>query len=188
LADEIIGPSGSLDSSLKKHTNLLNKLKTNLLASPPEALLKDIDGLTLTKYLEEIVAAIVEGAGKGKGDPEAAIEVSSAARNGPPAHDQVIVQLHTRLTPDFLPHLLPPFLAVLAQPPVQSTGKEEKDREKEEKERLSRQRPVLRIVADLAMIGGWQAGPAKGGAEVQKVIKGLVRSLLIELSFKLAEV
>jgi len=38
--------------------------------------LKDIDGLTLTKYLEEIVAAIVEGAGKGKGDPEAAIEVS----------------------------------------------------------------------------------------------------------------
>ena len=76
LADEMIGPSGSLDSSLKKHTNLLNKLKTNLLASPPDALLKDIDGLTLTKYLEEIVAAIVEGAGKGKGDPEAAIEVS----------------------------------------------------------------------------------------------------------------
>jgi regulator of nonsense transcripts 2 len=100
----------------------------------------------------------------------------------------VIVQLHTRLTPDFLPHLLPPFLAVLAQPPVQSTGKEEKDREKEEKERLSRQRPVLRIVADLAMIGGWQAGPAKGGAEVQKVIKGLVRSLLIELNFKVADV
>jgi len=99
----------------------------------------------------------------------------------------VIVQLHTRLTPDFLPHLLPPFLAVLAQPPVQSTGKEEKDREKEEKERLSRQRPVLRIVADLAMIGGWQAGEAKGGAEVQKVIKGLVCALDIELNHKVAD-
>jgi len=86
------------------------------------------------------------------------------------------VQLHTRLTPDFLPHLIPPFLAVLAQPPVQSTGKEEKDREKEEKERLSRQRPVLRIVAELAIIGGWEAGPAKGGSEIQKVIRSMVRS------------
>lgn len=82
MADEIPGPSGNLDSSLKKHTNLLNKLKTNLLASPPDALLKDIDGLTLTKYLEEIVAAVVEGAGKGKGDPESAIEVSSLTRTG----------------------------------------------------------------------------------------------------------
>jgi regulator of nonsense transcripts 2 len=61
---------------LKKHTNLLNKLKTNVLVSPPDALLKDIDGLTLTKYLEEIAAAVVEGACKGKGDPEAAVEVS----------------------------------------------------------------------------------------------------------------
>jgi regulator of nonsense transcripts 2 len=79
-------------------------------------------------------------------------------------------------------------LAVLAQPPVQSTGKEEKDREKEEKERLSRQRPVLRIVADLAMIGGWQAGPAKGGAEVQKVIKGLVRFIVVEIKYKKSDV
>jgi hypothetical protein len=46
----------------------------------------------------------------------------------------------------------------------------------------------LRIVADLAMIGGWQAGPAKGGAEVQKVIKGLVRALHTELNYKVADV
>jgi regulator of nonsense transcripts 2 len=170
------GPSGSLDSSLKKHTNLLNKLKTNLLVSPPDALLKDIDGLTLTKYLEEIVAAIVEGAGKGKGDPEAAIEVSRLSHETFKLTRKVIVQLHTRLTPDFLPHLLPPFLAVLAQPPVQSTGKEEKDREKEEKERLSRQRPVLRIVAELALIGAWQAGPAKAGSEIQKIVKAMVHT------------
>jgi len=72
----MVGPAGILDSSLKKHTNLLNKLKTNLFASPPDALLKDIDGLTLTKYLEEIVAAVVEGSGKGKGDIDSAVEVS----------------------------------------------------------------------------------------------------------------
>ena len=72
----MVGPAGALYSSLKKHTNLLNKLKTNLFASPADALLKDIDGLTLTKYLEEIVAAVVEGSSKGKGDIDSAVEVS----------------------------------------------------------------------------------------------------------------
>jgi regulator of nonsense transcripts 2 len=33
--------------------------------------------LTLTKYLEEIVAAVVEGASKGRGDPEVAVDVSA---------------------------------------------------------------------------------------------------------------
>lgn len=70
-----IGPPGSLDSSLKKHTTLINKLKSSLLIGPAEALIKDIDGLTLTKYLDEIVAAVVEGAAK-KGDPEVAVDVS----------------------------------------------------------------------------------------------------------------
>jgi regulator of nonsense transcripts 2 len=123
-------------------------------------LVKDIDGLTLTKYLEEIAAAVVEGACKGKGDPEAAVEI--------------IVQLHTRLTPDFLPHLLPPLFAILSQAPAQQTGKEEKDREKEEKERLSKQRPVLRIVAELAVVGAWEAGSAKGSGEVLKALQKMV--------------
>lgn len=70
-----IGPPGSLDSSLKKHTTLINKLKSSLLVGPAEALIKDIDGLTLAKYLDEIVAAVVEGAAK-KGDPEVAVDVS----------------------------------------------------------------------------------------------------------------
>jgi regulator of nonsense transcripts 2 len=65
-----------LDSSLKKHTTLINRLKTLLLVGPAEILTKEIDGLTLTKYLEEIVAAVIEGASKGRGDPEVAVEVS----------------------------------------------------------------------------------------------------------------
>lgn len=140
----------------------MNKLKTNLLTAPPDALVKDIDGLTLTKYLEEIAAAVVEGASKGKGDPDAAVEV--------------IVQLHTRLTPDFLPHLLPALFAILSQPPTQQTGKDEKDRDKDEKERLGKQRPILRIVAELAVIGAWEAGAAKGGGEIQKALQKMVSS------------
>jgi regulator of nonsense transcripts 2 len=72
----IPGPPGTLDASLKKHTTLLNKLKTNVLIGPSDSLIKEIDGLTLTKYLEEIVAAVVEGASKGKGDSEVAVDVS----------------------------------------------------------------------------------------------------------------
>lgn len=66
----------NLDSSLKKHTTLLNRLRTNILVGPAETLIKEIDGLTLLKYLEEIVGAVVEGVSRGRGDPEAAVDVS----------------------------------------------------------------------------------------------------------------
>jgi regulator of nonsense transcripts 2 len=82
------------------------------------------------------------------------------------------------LTPDFLPALRPALLAIVcAQPPTSTTSKEaEKDKEKDEKDRLAKQRPVLRIVAELAMLGAWEEGPAKGVAEVEKLLSGLVSS------------
>lgn len=79
LTSPFLGPPGALDSSLKKHTTLLNRLKSSLLVGPADALIKEIDGLTLSKYLEEIVGAVVEGASKGKGDPEVAVDVGSAS-------------------------------------------------------------------------------------------------------------
>jgi regulator of nonsense transcripts 2 len=90
--------------------------------------------------------------------------------------------LHTRLSPDFLPLLLPQLLAVLAPAPSAPAIKEgDKDREREDKERIARQRLVLRIAAELAMVGAWAEGAAKGAAEVGKVLKALVspcRSIL----------
>ncbi|WRT69288.1 uncharacterized protein IL334_006272 [Kwoniella shivajii] len=160
--EEARRPPGSLDSSLKKHTTLLNKLKTCLLVGPPETFIKEIDSLTLTKYLEEIVAAVVEGSTK-KGDAEIAVDI--------------IVHLHTRLTPDFFPLLLQPLIAILTSTgtsviPASKDG--EKDKDKEDKERLSRQRPVLRIIAELAMVGAWPEGAIKGASEVGKVLKALM--------------
>lgn len=70
------GPPGQLDSSLKKHTTLLNRLKSALLVGPADTIIKEIDGLVLTKYLEETVAAVIEGASKGRGDAEVAVDVS----------------------------------------------------------------------------------------------------------------
>ena len=93
-------------------------------------------------------------------------------------HDQVIVHLHTRLTPDFLPMLLPQLLAILVNSgaTLSATSKDaEKEREKEEKDRLGRQRPVLRIVAELALIGAWADGEKRGFGEIGNVVKSLVR-------------
>lgn len=72
-------PSSPLDSSLKKHTTLLNRLRSALLTTSSETLIKEIDGLALTKYVEEIVAAVGEGVVSAKGakaDVESAVEVS----------------------------------------------------------------------------------------------------------------
>ncbi|KAL7421122.1 mRNA decay protein [Cryptotrichosporon argae] len=157
--DEAYRPPGQLDSSLKKHTTLINRLRAALLVGPAESIIKEIDAVVLTKYLEEIVAAVVEGASRGKGDTEDAVDI--------------IVHLHARLAPDFFTLLLPPLLAILAPP---APSKEDKDREKEEKDRIAKQRPVLRIIAELALVNAWPEGVAKGAAEVGKILKALMNN------------
>jgi regulator of nonsense transcripts 2 len=71
-------PKGSLDASLKKHTTLINKLRSAILTTSADTLIKEIDGLTLTKYVAELVAATVEGITSSKGgkaDIDSAVEV-----------------------------------------------------------------------------------------------------------------
>ncbi|KAJ9107589.1 hypothetical protein QFC21_001048 [Naganishia friedmannii] len=146
-------PKGPLDASLKKHTTLINKLRSALLTTSSDVLIKEIDGLTLTKYVEEIVGAVVEGLTAAKGVGK--VDVDSIV--------EVISHLHARLTPEFLPLLLPELLDVLAssQPaPLSAT-----DREKEEKERLARARVVLRVVAELALVGAWENVKGKAGKD-----------------------
>ncbi|KAJ9123167.1 hypothetical protein QFC22_001360 [Naganishia vaughanmartiniae] len=153
-------PAGPLDASLKKHTTLINKLRSSLLltSSPSSSvLIKEIDGLTLTKYVAEIVGAVVEGVtakGGGKVDVEGVVEAIS--------------HLHSRLTPHFLPQLLPELLDIIAtsQPAPASIATPATDREKEEKERLSRTRVVLRVVSELALVGAWEN--VKGKASKDK--------------------
>lgn len=75
-------PTRPLDSSLKRHTTLLNKLRKGFSLDQKDALVKDVEGLTLEKYTEEIVDACVEGiSGLGaKGDVLAVAEVRHALR------------------------------------------------------------------------------------------------------------
>jgi regulator of nonsense transcripts 2 len=74
-------PKGPLDSSLKKHTTLLNKLRSALLTTSAPVLIKESDALSLGKYTEEIAAAVLEGVSSSKGgkaDADAAVEVRDA--------------------------------------------------------------------------------------------------------------
>lgn len=134
--------------------------------------------MTLSKYLEEIVGAVVEGASKGKGDPEVAVDVSWRKGKAQDAKLtlQIIAHLHTRLSPDFLPRLLPALLSILAPSSTAPANSKDvdKEKEKEDKERLGRQRPVLRMVAELAISHAWPEGVVKGIGEVAKVLKNLV--------------
>ncbi|EJT53100.1 hypothetical protein A1Q1_00107 [Trichosporon asahii var. asahii CBS 2479] len=131
---------------------LLTQVENYWIDEAYHTIIKEIDGLVLTKYLEETVAAVIEGASKGRGDPE------------------IIVHLHKRLAPDFLPLLLPPLLAALAPAPPPAKDVSDKDREKEDKDRIARQRPILRIVAELAMLMAWPEGASKGAGEVGKIL------------------
>lgn len=54
-------------------------------------------------------------------------------------------------------------------------------REKEDSVRVARQRPILRVCSELALVGIISDGPGKSGAEwVMKVLKDLVSVAKIE--------
>src|SRR5271154_5890529 len=69
--------SSSLDSSLKKNTAFIKRLRTSLNSDNQSSLLKDISGLSLEKYIPEVVGAATEGLQKCKSvsDILAAVEV-----------------------------------------------------------------------------------------------------------------
>lgn len=157
------GLGKKLDTSLKRHTALLVKLRSSLNqhAAVP-ALLNDISQLALEKYVEEAVGAVVEGLAKCKTAAEVAgaVEVRTGLvaishprliRQPRPA-PQVIVALHNRFPELFTP----PFSSLLLQglkpgPPSHAADKD--IQEKENNARIIKQRTTLRIVGELEAIG-----------------------------------
>ncbi|GAA5864331.1 hypothetical protein JCM3774_002754 [Rhodotorula dairenensis] len=151
---------GKLDTSLKRHTALLVKLRSSLNqhAAVPQ-LVKEVSQLALEKYVDEAVAAVVEGLAKCK----TAAEVAGAV--------EVIVALHHRFPNSFTP----PFVSLLLQglkPGAASTAADKDIQEKENNARVIRQRTTLRIVGELEAIaiirkdggGGGGGGKTGGGA------------------------
>ena len=56
--------SKSLDSSLKRHTALVRRMKQSLMFDNRDQILKDIETLSLEKYVDELANAAVEGIGR----------------------------------------------------------------------------------------------------------------------------
>lgn len=133
--------AGSLDPSLKKNTAVIKRLRTSLISESQAALLKDIQTTSLEKYLPEVLSAVAEGLQKSKiADTGAVIEVVSA--------------LHQRFQREFTPKLTFALAKGLANPRAEVLkGLSPEQREREEKERLARQRSLLRIGVELWLVG-----------------------------------
>ncbi|KAG5935732.1 hypothetical protein E4U60_002988 [Claviceps pazoutovae] len=132
-----------LDSSLKKNTAFIKRLRTAVTIATLSTFLQEIRTLSLHKYVSEIIAACYEGLCrlKSPGEIDAAVEIVSA--------------LHLRFGPtEFTEHLawlLGKGMATPDKGALKTLAPEA--REKEEKERIIRQRALLRVIAELWLVG-----------------------------------
>lgn len=140
---DVFPVSKSLDSALKKNTAFIKRIRTGINALSQQGFLSDIRTLSLHKYLSEIISACYEGLCKLKSPGEIAVgvEIASALhqRFGPAEFTRQIGWLLGRglSTPD----------------KAQLKALSPELREKEEKERLSRHRVLLRVVTELWLVG-----------------------------------
>ncbi|KAL6814227.1 armadillo-type protein [Trichoderma camerunense] len=139
----LVNVSSSLDSSLKKNTAFIKRLRTAISAATLSTFLQEIRTLSLHKYLSEIISACYEGLCrlKSPGEIDAAVEIVSALhqRFGPAEFTEYLTWLLGKgmATPD---------KAILKSLPAEV-------REKEEKERITRQRALLRVITELWLVG-----------------------------------
>ncbi|THW13634.1 ARM repeat-containing protein [Aureobasidium pullulans] len=139
----VLAVQGSLDSSMKKNTAFIKRLRTAINAAGQSVFLQEICALSLHKYLSEIISACFEGLTKLKtpGEIAAGVEIVSA--------------LHQRFGPDEFTKMLGWFVGRgLATPDrAQLKALAQDVREREEKERISRQRILLRVATELWLVG-----------------------------------
>ncbi|KAH9851383.1 ARM repeat-containing protein [Lenzites betulinus] len=158
------GLAKALDSSLKRHTALIKRMRQSLGAENYDQILKDIDTLSLEKYVEEIVGAVVEGISRCKTEKDvwSAVEIISA--------------MHRRFPGTFTPALVSSLAASLAAPSRAALAAlSPEQREKEDSARVSRQRPVLRVCAELALVAIIRDTPERSGGEwIMKTIRELL--------------
>ncbi|RAK94938.1 uncharacterized protein BO80DRAFT_460211 [Aspergillus ibericus CBS 121593] len=140
---DVFPTSKSLDSALKKNTAFIKRLRTGINAAAQQTFLTDIRTLSLHKYLSEIISACYEGLCKLKSPGEIAtgVEITSA--------------LHQRFGPGEFTRQIGWLLGRGLSTPDKGQLKalSQEVREREEKERLSRHRVLLRVVTELWLVG-----------------------------------
>ncbi|EFX05482.1 nonsense-mediated mRNA decay factor [Grosmannia clavigera kw1407] len=140
---DLFAVNKSLDSSLKKNTAFIRRLRTAISSATLNSFLQEIASLSLSKYLSEIISACYEGLCrlKNPSDIEAGVEIVSA--------------LHQRFGPsDFTEYLGWLLGKGMAQPDKSMIKSQTTEaREKDEKERITLQRVLLRVVTELWLAG-----------------------------------
>ena len=140
---DVFPVSGSLDSNMKKNTAFIKRLRTGITPASVATFLQETKTLSLHKYLTEIVTACFEGLCKLKiaGDVSAGVEIVSA--------------LHQRFGPDEFTCFLGWLIGRGLSTPDKSQLKQlaQDVREREEKERIARQRILLRVATELWLVG-----------------------------------
>ncbi|KAG2150468.1 ARM repeat-containing protein [Suillus clintonianus] len=152
-----------LDSSLKRHTGLIKRMRQSLGTDHRDQILKDIDSLSLEKYIDEIAGATLEGIARCKTEKDvwSAVEVISA--------------LHRRFPAAFTPPLTSSLSTALAAPSRASLNAlPPEQREKEDSARVSRQRPLLRVCSELALVGITDGQKRSGGEWIMKILRELL--------------
>ncbi|AMD19751.1 HCL400Cp [Eremothecium sinecaudum] len=128
--------SNKLDSSIKRNTGFIKKLKLGITKDSKDLLLKDIGEVLLEKYLSEVIAGTNESLSKLSGKNEdllAAVEVVSA--------------LHQRFGSSFTIKLMELFVCNFLHPVDDIEG------EKEELNRVNHLKALLKLFTELYLLG-----------------------------------
>lgn len=140
---DVFPVQSSLDSSLKKNTAFIKRLRTAITAPSLSTFLQEIRTLSLHKYLSEITSACYEGLCKLKTPGEIAAGV------------EIVGALHQRFGPSeftgYIGWLVGRGLSTPDKAHLKSLAQDV--REREEKERLARQRILLRVATELWLVG-----------------------------------
>jgi regulator of nonsense transcripts 2 len=156
--------SSRLDSSLKRHTALIKRMRQSMGSDNRDQIIKEIDSLSLEKYVDEISGAVIEGIGRCKSEKD----IWSAV--------EVISSVHRRFSKSFTPVLVSALSTALTAPPratLAALAPEQRD--KEDSARVTRQRPVLRVCSELALVGIIKDSPNRSGGEwIMKALKEML--------------
>ncbi|QHS73715.1 Nmd2p [Saccharomyces paradoxus] len=128
--------SKKLDSSIKRNTGFIKKLKKGFVKGSEPSLLKDLSEASLEKYLSEIIVTVTEcllNVPNKNDDVIAAVEIISG--------------LHQRFTGRFTGPLLGAFLQTFENPSVDIES------ERDELQRITRIKGNLRVFTELYLVG-----------------------------------
>ncbi|KAK5148536.1 hypothetical protein LTR04_000642, partial [Oleoguttula sp. CCFEE 6159] len=141
--DDVFPVQDSLDSSMKKNTAFIKRLRTAITAMSLSTFLQEVRTLSLHKYLSEIISACFEGLCKLKSPGEIAAGV------------EVVSALHQRFGPGEFTGYIGWYIGRSLSTPdkAQLKALAQDVREREEKERVARQRTLLRVATELWLVG-----------------------------------